>query len=152
MLYHLDKQDSFFSFIPRSISRFIKTTIVGEVIEYIADFFLLEESKIKSLFKREKENKIALKENVIIFIKELKKRYTSLIILVFIIIIISFFYLLCFNYVYPYTQLEWIKTSVMVIIIRQLLSCLFIFLETVLRFISFKTNSEKLYKFSKVLK
>ena len=151
MLYHLDKKDSFFSFIPRSISRFIKTTIVGEVIEYIADFFLLEESKIKSLFKREKENKIALKENVIIFIKELKKRYTSLIILVFIIIIISFFYLLCFNYVYPYTQLEWIKTSVMVIIIRQLLSCLFIFLETVLRFISFKTNSEKLYKFSKIL-
>ena len=152
MLYHLDKEDSFFSFVPRSISRFIKTTIVGEVIQYVADFFLIEESKIKSFFRREKNNKIALKQNVVIFTKELQKRYLSLIIFVFVIIVISFFYLLCFNYVYPYTQIEWIKTSIMVIIIRQILSCLIIFLETCLRFLSFKFKSEKLYKISKVLK
>ena len=152
MLYHLDKEDSFFCFVPRSISRFIKTTIVGEVIQYVADFFLIEESKIKSFFRREKNNKIALKQNVVIFTKELQKRYLSLIIFVFIIIVISFFYLLCFNYVYPYTQVEWIKTSIMVIIIRQILSCLVIFLETCLRFLSFKVKSEKLYKFSKILK
>ena len=152
MLYHLDEEDSFFSFIPRSISRFIKTTIVGEVIEYVADFFLIEESKIKSFFRREKNNKIALKQNVVIFTKELQKRYLSLIIFVFIIIVISFFYLLCFNYVYPYTQVEWVKTSIMVIIIRQILSCFVIFLETCLRFLSFKVKSEKLYKFSKILK
>ena len=85
------------------------------------------------------------------FIKELKNRYLSFIILVFFIIIISFFYLLCFNYVYPYTQIEWIKTSVTVIVIRQLLSCLIIFLEVVFRFLSFKIQSEKLYKFSRVL-
>ena len=75
------------------------------------------------------------------------------IIAVFIeIIVMSFFYLLCFNYVYPYTQVEWIKTSIMVIIIRQILSCFVIFLETCLRFLSFKVKSEKLYKFSKILK
>ena len=85
------------------------------------------------------------------FIKELKNRYLSFIILVFFIIIISFFYLLCFNYAYPYTQIEWIKTSVTVIAIRQLLSCLIIFLEVVFRFLSFKIQSEKLYKFSRVL-
>ena len=152
MLYHLDEEDSFFSFVPRSISRFIKTTIVGEVIKYVADFFLIEENKIKSFFRREKNNKIALKQNVVIFTKELQKRYLSLIIFVFIIIVISFFYLLCFNYVYPYTQIEWIKTSIMVIIIRQILSCFVIFLETCLRFLSFKVKSEKLYKFSKILK
>ena len=152
MLYHLDSEDSFFSFVPRSISRFIKTTIVGEVIECVADFFLIEESKIKSFLKREKDNKIAVKQNVINFIKELKKRYLSLIILVFVIILISFFYLLCFNYVYPYTQMEWIKTSVMVIIIRQILNCLIIFLSSSFRFLSFKCKSEKLYKISKILK
>ena len=151
MLYHLDEQDSFFSFIPRSISRFIKTTIVGELIGYITSFFFIEEQKIKSIFKREKDNKMALKQSIVILIKELKKRYLSFIIIVFVIIIISFFYLLCFNYVYPYTQEEWVKTSIMVIIIRQILSCLIILLETVLRFLSFKAQSEKIYKFSKVL-
>jgi hypothetical protein len=81
MLYHLEKQDSFFTFIPRSISRFIKTTIVGEVIGYITSFFFIEEAKIKSFFKREKDNKKALKENVIILIKEIKKRYLPFIII-----------------------------------------------------------------------
>ena len=150
MLYHLDEEDSFFSFIPRSISRFIKTTIVGEVIGYITSFFFIEEKKIKSFFKREKDNKIALKQNVIMLIKELKKRYLAFIIIVFVIILISFFYLLCFNYVYPYTQMEWIKTSIMVIILRQILSCLIILLEAILRFLSFKIKSEKMYKFSKL--
>ena len=152
MLYHLESEDSFFSFVPRSISRFIKTTIVGEVIELIARFFLIEEAKIKSCFKRERNNKMALKQCIIDFIKELKKRYLALIIFVFVIILISFFYLLCFNYVYPYTQIEWIKTSIMVIIIRQLLSCLAILAESILRFLSFRYKSEKLFKISKILK
>ena len=83
-------------------------------------------------------------------IKELKKRYLAFIIIVFTIILISFFYLLCFNYVYPYTQMEWIKTSIMVILLRQILSCLIILLEAILRFLSFKIKSEKMYKFSKL--
>ena len=149
-IYHLDDNESFFEFVPRSISRLIKTTLVGEVIGYVSDFFFIEENKIKSLFKREKENKFIIKQEIINLIAELKKRYIGFIVLVFIIIIISFFYLLCFNFVYPYTQIEWIKTSVMVIIIRQILSCLIILFEACLRYLSFKIKSEKLYKFSKI--
>ena len=148
-LYHLDEDESFLSFIPRSISRFIKTTLVGGLIAYVANFFFIDESKIKHLFKREKDNKIALKQNIIEIIKDLKKRYLTFIIIVFIIIVVSFFYLLCFNYVYPYTQMEWIKTSFVVILIRQALSCLIILLNAIFRFLSFKTRVEKIYKFSK---
>ena len=46
--------------------------------------------------------------------------------------------------------MEWIKTSIMVIILRQILSCLIILLEAILRFLSFKIKSEKMYKFSKL--
>ena len=91
-----------------------------------------------------------MKQNINSLIKELKKIYSAFFILVFVITLISFFYLLCFNYVYPYTQIEWIKTSIMVIIIRQILSGLIILLEAILRFLSFKTGSEKIYKMSKV--
>ena len=151
ILYHLDEDDTIFSFLVRSLDRLITTTIVGEVIEHIISFFFVQESKIKGFFRREKNDISALRQNMIQFINELKCRYLSFIILSFSIIIISFFYLLCFNYVYPYTQIEWIKTSITVIIIRQILSCLVIFLEAVFRFLSFKANSEKLYKISRIL-
>ena len=150
MLYHLEKEDSFFTFIPRSISRFIKTTLVGELIGYVASFFFIEETKLKNIFKREKDDKIGLKSSVISLINEIKKRYISFIVLVFVIILISFFYLLCFNYVYPYTQMEWIKTSVMVIIIMQILSIFVVLLDAICRFLSFKMQSEKMYKFGRV--
>ena len=63
----------------------------------------------------------------------------------------SLYYLLCFNYVYPKTQIEWIKSNIAIIIVIQLLSILQILLEAVLRFISFKFESEKLFKLSKIL-
>ena len=85
------------------------------------------------------------------FMKDLKTRYLGFIIFVPIILIISFFYLLCFNYVYSYSQIEWIKSSIAIIIIMQILSTLKCILETSLRFLSYKFRSEKLYKISKFL-
>ena len=92
-----------------------------------------------------------LKNEIAEFIINLKRRYIGFIILIFIILFFSFFYLLCFNYVYPKTQLEWIKSSLTIFIIIQILSILKCFLETCLRFLSFRCNSEKLYKLSKLL-
>ena len=83
--------------------------------------------------------------------KDLKTRYIAFIIIVMIILIISFFYLLCFNYVYPYSQIEWIKSSIAIMIIMQILSTFKCILETSLRYLSYKFNSEKLYKISKFL-
>ena len=82
---------------------------------------------------------------------DLKKRYIAFISVVSFILIISTFYLLCFNYVYPYSQIEWIKSSVTIVIIMQILSTLKCILETSLRYLSYKCNSEKLYKYSKIL-
>ena len=78
-------------------------------------------------------------------------RYLAFIIVVSIILIISFFYLLCFNYVYPYSQIEWIKSSITIMIIMQILSTLKCVLETSMRFLSYKFRNEKLYKICKFL-
>ena len=64
-IYNLDKKDNFFSFIPRSLNRFIYTTLVGIIIEFIVDFFFVEEKKMKGIFLREKENRIILKHQII---------------------------------------------------------------------------------------
>ena len=151
-LYYIDEEDeNFFSFFPRSIERLIYTTIVSIIIGYITSFFFLEETKIKGIFKRDVDNKVILLKDIINLIKTLKKRYISFIIFAFVILIISLYYLLCFNYVYPKTQIEWIKSSIAIFIIIQILSILKILLGAALRFISFKCESEKLFHISKFL-
>ena len=151
-LYNLnEEEENFFSYLPRSINRLIYTTLVSVVVSIITDFFFVEEKKLKGIFRREKNNSKILKEKVVEFIKDLKIRYIAFIIVVSIILIISFFYLLCFNYVYPYSQTEWIKSSITIMIIMQILSLLKCILETSMRFLSYKFKSEKLYKIIKIL-
>jgi hypothetical protein len=151
-LYEInDDDENFFSYITRSIDKIIYTTLVSIIIGYIVDCFFLEEKKVKGIFKREKENINNLRKEIINIIKEIQTRYITFIIIIFVILFIALYYLLCFNYVYPKTQIEWIKASVTIFIIMQILSCLKCLLETCLRFLSFKCKSEKLFKLSKLL-
>ena len=80
----------------------------------------------------------------------LQKRILLFIIIVYIILIISLFYFLCFNYVFPKTQIEWIKSSFAIMIIMQFLLNLKVLLETDLGFISFRFKNERIYKISKL--
>ena len=129
----------------------LMATIVSIVVSIITNFFFIEEKKIKGIFKRQKDDIPNLKTNIKQLMKDIKLRYIIFIIIVGVILIISMFYLLCFNYVYPYSQSEWIKSSIAIMIIMQILSLLKCILETSLRYLSMKLNSEKLYKISLIL-
>ena len=148
-IYH-NENEKFFSFIPRSINRFVYTTIAGFCINFIIDCFFIEEKKIKGIFIREKDNITNLKYEIGIFIKKITKRYLFFIITIFILLLYFWFYLLCFNYVYPYTQIDWIKSSVVIILLIQILSVLASILETILRFLSFSCKNEKIFRISKI--
>ena len=150
-LYNLEGEEGFFDYIPRSIDKFIYTTMVSIIIGYIIDCFFVDEKKIKGIFKREKDNLFNLKAEIVGIIKEIQKRYLSFIIIILVILLVSFYYLLCFNYVYPKTQIEWVKASLTIFVIMQILSALKCFLETCLRFLSFWCRREKIYKLSKFL-
>ena len=148
-LYDIDKDDEgFFDYIFRSIDKFIYTTMVSIIISYIVDCFFLDEKKIKGIFRREKDNLVNLRQEIVGIIKEIQTRYLTFIIVILVILLISFYYLLCFNYVYQKTQLEWVKASITIFIIMQILSILNCFLKTCLRFLSFSCESEKLFKIS----
>ena len=66
-------------------------------------------------------------------------------------ICISWYYVTCFNVVYPNMSTEWIKSSITIIIIEEILSFIFFMSEIGLRLMSFKCKSEKIYKASKFL-
>ena len=151
-LFNLDeKEEHFFSYITRSIDKFIYTTLVSIVIGYIMDCFFVEESKIKGIFRREKDNLVQLKIEIVSLINNILNKNLSFIIMLFGLLILAFYYLLCFNYVYPKTQIEWLKCSVTIFILMQILSILKCFLQASLRFLSFSCDSEKLFKISRLL-
>ena len=146
-----EDEEHFFSFFISSLERIIYCSLVSIAIGIITDLFFVDDKKLKGILKREKDDKNILKQKIILFIKDIQKRNLAFIIISSIILLFSFFYLLCFNYVYPYTQIELIKSSITIVIIMQMLSTLKCFLESGLRFLSFRCQSEKLYKLSKML-
>ena len=149
--FHSTKEESFLYFIIRSYNRFFYATLVGAIINYILECFFVDEKKIKGVFKREKDNMIFLKYEVISIIKKIIFRNTFFIIFSFLMSIFSLYYILCFNSVYPHMRNEWIKSSIIIIIVMQflyLLECLF---ETTFRFISFRFKNERFYKISLLL-
>ena len=150
-LYKIKEEDeNFFSFLPRSIDRLIYATLVSIIVGYFIDCFFIEEKKVIGIFKREKGDKDMIKQRIIELIKEIKRRYITFVIIVFILLLCSLYYLLCFNYVYPKSQIEWIKSSIAIIIIVQILSVLKIFCGAIFRFMSFCCDNEYIFKFSKV--
>ena len=148
-LFHSTEEETFFSFLKRSVERIVYATIVGVIIKAIIGFIFIEEKKIKKMFIREKENFMKLKYEMFKVIKSIKIRFIIFVILCFIIAILSFYYVNCFNNVYPGVKNEWIKSSIVIIVIMQLLPIVLAFIEAILRVLSFKCKSEKMFELRK---
>ena len=150
-MFIISSDEGIIPFIDRLMERFFYITVVGVILGYIIECFFLDEKKIKGILRREKENILILKYEISRTIKNIIRRYNSFIILSFVISIFTLYYVLCFNNIYPSMKGEWIKSSVIIIITMQILSFLQCLLETCIRFIAFKSKSEKLYKISLLL-
>jgi hypothetical protein len=146
-----DDEENFFSYLSRSFNNFIYATLVSFIINIIIDCIFIEEKKIKRIFLREKEDQFQIKYEISLNMNSIKKRYIGFIFICLFICIISWYYLVCFNYVYPGVKLEWIKSSFTIIIIMQTISVLARILEAILRSISFQCKSEKIYKIKQLI-
>ena len=145
------ESETMWSFVNRIIDRIVIITISLVIINYIIEFFFVEESKIKKVLKREKENILVLKYEIVQIIKNIYKRYNIFIITSIVIMLFSLYYIFCFNNVYPCIKSEWIKSSIIIIVIMQLLPFLLCLLDTSIRFISFRCKSERLFRLSSIL-
>ena len=150
-LFNSDEEEKFFSFFPRSISRFLYTTLVGAVVGIVVDFVTFDEKKVKRLFLREKKNTLQIKYEVGLMTTDIKRNYLILIIICFVIDLVSLYYVNCFNNVYPNLTGEWIKSSICIIIIFQILYILIALLDALIRLLAFKLKSERVYKIKDLL-
>ena len=145
-VFNSTEKETFFSFIPRSIDRFIYSTMAGNIIEYIIKFLIVEEITIHKLLFKKRDTKRSLKYDMSGLLKSILNKIKVLIIISYIIIIFSWYYISCFNNAYPNIKIEWIISSIFIIIFIQILPFIFCFFETCLRFLSIKIKSEKLFK------
>ena len=147
-IYNLAEEETVLSFISRSIDRFIYTTLIGSIIAYFIKFFFVDESKIRKILLKKKNDILSLRYEMGQILKSIFKRIKGLIILNYIILIISWYYLSCFNNVYPHLRKEWIISSLIIISIFQIFPFIITFIETCIRFMSIKYESEKLFRLS----
>jgi hypothetical protein len=150
-LFKSKKEENFFSFLPRSINRSIYTIIASILISLIISCFFIPERRLKAIFRYEQNNANAIKYEINLIIKEMKWRNNIFIILTVVASFFSWYYISCFNNIYPHTKIEWIKSCIVIILLVQIFSIFKTLVETLLRFISFEIKSEKMYKASQWL-
>ena len=150
-IFDLGDEDTLYKAFLRFTDNLFYAFLVGIIINYIIEFFFIEEKKIRVTIKREKDNLLILKYEMVQIIKDINKRYISFIIISFIILLFTWYHLYCFNNIYPHIQKEWLIFSILIIVCVQILSLISSFMETIIRFLSFRFKSEKLFKLSLLL-
>jgi hypothetical protein len=149
-VYNSKEKETVFSFVPRSIDRFFYCAFAGNVIDFVIEFFLVEEITIKKILLKERNENpnINIRIEMMKMSKSIIKKINILILINFIIVIFTWYYISCLNNVYPHMKYEWLISSIIIIAICQILPFIFSFLETCVRFLSFKMKSEKVFKLS----
>jgi hypothetical protein len=151
LVFNSKAKETLFSFVSRSLYRFMYCTIVGTIIDYIIQNFLIDEIEIRKIIVKEGKKDLNIRYEISQILKSMTTKIKILIIINYIISIFSWYYLSCFNNVYPHIKTEWIISSIFIILIVQILSIIVSFLVTSMRFISIKIESEKLFKLSLLL-
>jgi len=149
-IFHLEK-DTFYDTLSRFLENLVYAALVGIIIGYIIEWFFIEESRLKKLFKKKKEKIQELKYEINHIVRDIKIRYVLFIIITFIITIFTWIHISCFNIVYPNLKWECLIFSGIIIVFMQIFSVIVCLVHSILRFISFKCKSEKIYKISYLL-
>ena len=147
-LFNSNEPEHFFSFVQRRLSDFFYASAVSIIISYLIGCFSIEEEKIKRIFIRFHKEETRMNYELSLLLKNIKKRFIAFIIFSLFLSVVSFFYISCFNIVYPYIRMEWIKSSIFIIIAIEIFNFLLILSSCCIRYIAIQCNSEKLFKIS----
>ena len=150
-LYLSQKEEKFFMFVQRSFERIIYTSIVSVIVNFILNCILISEEKIKSTLIREKNNITIMKGEIGKILFQMEGHIKVFLIVNYSIMIFSWYYICCFNHAYSNTKKEWIKSSILIIILEEVFPFLFSLIITLLRIVSISWKSEQIFKISSSL-
>ena len=143
-----NQERTVYEYIMDSFERIIYSSLAGGFISVIIGFLFDTDKKIEEVIEKEKKNKILLKGKI----SKIYRRNIIILIafIVFQFIAMAFFtiYVFCFCYVYPNTQMDWYKSSLIVVGFVQSVSFLASFLISFARFLSLYCHWELCFKFN----
>ena len=145
-LYTLDENESFFSFILRSIKRIIYTSIVSVIVNFLIDCIIVDGNKIKAVLNNNSKKRIIAQGEISDIVFKIKRSINVFYVINYFIMIISWYYISCFNNAYSNTKKEWIKSSIFIIILNNVMPIIYCFVISLLRYISIHCESERIYK------
>ena len=145
-LFFSDEKDGFLSFISRRFYEITLSALICGVIGYFCTYFFDHDEYLKRLFTKKTNVKINLALNQ--FVKDLKIKFIILIAISIAFTIFSFLYIACFNVVYRYLKHEWIKSSIVLFLLMQIINLVSTLLGTCCRYLSIKWNNIKLFRLS----
>ena len=150
-LYKSKEKERFFTFVPRSITRFIYSYIVIIIVNFLINFIIINGNKIKNIINKKENNdnnKVIIRGEICKILFKIERSIIIFFLVNYFIMIISWYYITCFNNVYSNTKIEWIKSSIFIILIMQLEPFVYTLGITFLRYISIHCSCEKMYKFT----
>ena len=146
-IYNSDS-NGFFDFLNDSFGRLLSVSIIAAVLDCFVSFCFEDEDKIKEILMEKKKD---IKPKINQFVVTVNRKYIIFISITTILTLFIWFYVSCFNNVYPNTKYNWIKASVFFFIVIQLSSLVKILVQTLFRYISLKYKSKKIFELSKIL-
>ena len=144
--FYSDEKESFLSFIQKRLDKIIFTAAISGIIGYFCTYFFDNDDYLKRILTNKIKGQV--EKGLTQFIKNIKRKFIILIVISITITIFSFFYIACFNIVYPYIKREWLKSSIIMLILMQILNLLSTLLGTCCRYLSIKWNNIKLFRLS----
>ena len=145
-LYQINEKETFFSFIQRSFERIIYSSIAGVIVNFLINFIIIDGNKIKYILNRKNYSEVIMRGEIGKILFKIGKSINIFYIINYFIMVISWYYISCFNNVYSNTKEEWIKSSIFIIIIMQIIPFIYSLAIALLRYMSIHCKSEKMYK------
>ena len=151
--FNLEGNGNLKYFFKNEIDKVIYSTLLGIIIGKISLLFTNSGYNIRKLLKEKKE----IKDNKSIndnLNDELKYAFIKRIIgfiFIFILEILYFYYICIFCYIYQYTQILWLISTLMSILFNIVFSCLISLIISLLRIISLKKQIWLIFAISKII-
>ena len=139
-LLYSNKSENFFSFIPRRIIYFIYIFVINFIYGYLMKYFYINEDKLKCIFAKFYKDNLKIKNKLLLIAKEIKIKFILSIIFSISFSSFSFIYISCFNIAYPYIRKEWIKSSIFIFIVMELIYFPIIVFWYYIRFLAIKIS------------
>lgn len=152
ILFSADKKNYKKMVIIFGVLKVTYSFLIATGIRFLMELFFANNKTIKKVLKRERDDERVLRNEINTLIICIKIRYIFFIIIDLIIMLVSWYYICCFNNVYPYTKIEWLIICIIAIFASQIILIIISFIETCFRFISIKLKCEFFFYISEFFK